>query len=385
MSSMDGPAIENVVQAVQVQNDPAADKGMRQAAHVLCEQVKAHDGVAFEVAGQLFNNSMPPAVRHFGLGLYEHLITKRWTFLSAESKAQMKEVSLQLIGQWPADEAAAHSFLKHKAVQVVALIAKREWPHHWPTLFTQLTQLSLHSDAHCEIVLLVLGEMGEGLFSDDKMADGRRNELLVALNAEFPALFTFCYKVLEDKFVRYQQAADASARQRYCRLVSAALKTFEAYAPLCSLAVLCQCGLLNAVQALLGAEEVRDNALQVLLAICAKKSRDAPPDVFGPFALSLLSMCQAGLLTETDYSVHRKLCQALKDLGCNHLHALMPPVPAGGGYIRAIYIRAVYIYALYIYIYALYIYTRCIYTRYVQHLHARTYNIRAILYVTCMR
>ena len=261
----------------------------------------------------------------------------------------MKDVSLQLIGQWPADEAAAHSFLKHKAVQVVALIAKREWPHHWPTLFTQLTQLSLHSDAHCEIVLLVLGEMGEGLFSDDKMADGRRNELLVALNAEFPALFTFCYKVLEDKFVRYQQAADASARQRYCRLVSAALKTFEAYAPLCSLTVLCQCGLLNAVQALLGAEEVRDNALQVLLAICAKKSRDAPPDVFGPFALSLLSMCQAGLLTETDYSVHKQLCQALKDLGCNHLHALMPPVPAGGGYIRAIYTRAIYIYALYIY------------------------------------
>jgi len=29
------------------------------------------------------------------------------------------------------------------------------------------------------------------------MSDGRRNELLVALNAEFPALFAFCYKVLE--------------------------------------------------------------------------------------------------------------------------------------------------------------------------------------------
>ena len=88
---------------------------------------------------------------------------------------------------------------------MVALIAKREWPHQWPALFSQLTQLSQHSDVHCEIVLLVLGELGEGLFSDDKMSDGRRNELLVALNAEFPALFTFCYKVLEDNFVCYKQ------------------------------------------------------------------------------------------------------------------------------------------------------------------------------------
>ena len=95
------------------------------------------------------------------------------------------------------------------------------------------------------------------------MSDGRRNELLVALNAEFPALFTFCYKVLEGNFVRYKQAPDAGVRQRsrrytqthththththshthtHGRLVAAALKTFEAYAPLSSLAVLCQCG-----------------------------------------------------------------------------------------------------------------------------------------------
>ena len=90
---------------------------------------------------------------------------------------------------------------KYTYAYLHALTAKREWPHQWPTLFTQLTQLSQHSDAHCEMVLLILGEMGEGLFSDDKMTDGRRNELLVALNAEFPALFTFCYKVLEDNFV----------------------------------------------------------------------------------------------------------------------------------------------------------------------------------------
>ena len=286
-------------------------------------------GVAFEIAGQLFNETMPPAVRHFGLGLYEHLVTKRWLSLGAESKAQMKEVSLRLISQWPAEEAAAAHFLKSKAVQVVALIAKREWPHQWPTLFTQLTQLSQHSDAHCEIVLLVLGEMGEGLFSDDKMSDGRRNELLVALNAEFPALFTFCYKVLEDNFVRYQQAPDAGVRQRSRRLVAAALKTFEAYAPLSSLAVLCQCGVLNAVHALLGDDELRESALDVLLVICAKKSKDAPADVLGPFVLSLLNMCEAGLLKETEYSIHKRLCQALKDVGCNHWYALMPQPPQG--------------------------------------------------------
>ena len=305
-----------------MQSDPAADKASRQAAHALCEQVKAHDGVAFDIAGKLFNQGEHNTARHFGLGLYEHLITNRWLFLSLESKAQMKEVVMQLVSQWPVDDSAA-AFLKHKAVQVVALTAKREWPHQWPTLFTQLTQLSQHSDAHCEMVLLILGEMGEGLFSDDKMTDGRRNELLVALNAEFPALFTFCYKVLEDNFVRYKQAAESGVRQRSYRLVSAALKTCEAYAPLSSLAVLCQHGVLNAIHALLGAEELRDNALDLLMVVSAKKSKDAPADAFGPFVLSLLNMCEAGLLKSSDYSVHKRLCQALKDIGCNHWYALV--------------------------------------------------------------
>jgi len=53
---------------------------------------------------------------------------------------------------------------------------------------------------------------------------------------------------------------------------------------------------LNAVHALLGAEELRENALDVLLVISAKKAKDAPPDVFGSFTLSLLNMCEAGLL-----------------------------------------------------------------------------------------
>ena len=120
-----------------MQSDPAADKASRQAAHALCEQVKAHDGVAFDIAGKLFNQGEHNTARHFGLGLYEHLITNRWLFLSLESKAQMKEVVMQLVSQWPVDDSAA-AFLKHKAVQVVALTAKREWPHQWPTLTTVL-------------------------------------------------------------------------------------------------------------------------------------------------------------------------------------------------------------------------------------------------------
>ena len=86
-----------------------------------------------------------------------------------------------------------------------------------------------------------------------------------------------------------------------------------------------QCGVLNAVHALMGAEDLRENALDVLLVISAKKSKDAPAEVFGPFVLSLLSMCEAGLLNETEYAVHRRLCQAFKDIGCNHWY--LPRVP----------------------------------------------------------
>lgn len=116
---------------------------------------------------------MPYPVRHFGFQLYEHLIAKRWNSLSDGSKQQMKEVSLQIIGQGTDQSMLTEPhFIKEKAVQVVALIAKREWPHGWPNLFAELTRLSQTDDAHCELAMLVLRGIVEGLF-DESVSDGR--------------------------------------------------------------------------------------------------------------------------------------------------------------------------------------------------------------------
>ena len=48
-----------------------------------------------------------------------------------------------------------------KYPQIVALIAKREWPHQWPSLFAELTSLSRTGDSHCELVLHVLRGIAE--------------------------------------------------------------------------------------------------------------------------------------------------------------------------------------------------------------------------------
>jgi hypothetical protein len=69
-------------------------------------------------------------------------------------------------------------FIKEKAVQLVSHIAKREWPARWPDLFERLTALTSQGETQCELAMLVLRSIGEGVFEDERMSDARRNELL---------------------------------------------------------------------------------------------------------------------------------------------------------------------------------------------------------------
>lgn len=53
------------------------------------------------------------------------------------------------------------------ALQVVAHIATREWPHRWPDLFASLTLISQRGDAHSELALMVLRGLADGLFDEE--------------------------------------------------------------------------------------------------------------------------------------------------------------------------------------------------------------------------
>ena len=63
-------------------------------------------------------------------------------------------------------------------MQLVSHIAKREWPARWPDLFERLTALTSQGETQCELAMLVLRSIGEGVFEDERMSDARRNELL---------------------------------------------------------------------------------------------------------------------------------------------------------------------------------------------------------------
>ncbi|EKX44889.1 hypothetical protein GUITHDRAFT_163474 [Guillardia theta CCMP2712] len=303
------PELIEFVNALQILHDPKSNQNDRQFAHNICESAKSDDLRAYSLASQLVSASLP---HH----LYEHLITKRWNTLDPSSRAQLKIVSLEIISKWNTDLLVEPRFLKEKAVQIVALIAKREWPHQWPSLFAELTSLSRTGDSHCELVLHVLRGIAEGMFDEDQLSDARRNELLVALNNEFASLFAFCFQVLEEKFLLFQSSVDLEKQKAKC-LVSAALKMFEAYAPLSSFQVLAQCGLLQAICALLANPDLRGEALGVLQAICAKKCKDVPHEAVTNLVGSLLELCKGGLLQQTEFDFHKGLCVALTELGLN--------------------------------------------------------------------
>ena len=325
--------LSQVFEAIQILHDPRASRNNRQAAHQFCESLKNDDNSCLGLADQIITPTLPNEVRYFGFQLYEHLITKRWSSLSPDFQRALKDRSLQIIASSTRHMFEEPRFIKEKAVQLVGLIAQREWPLRWPDLLTSLTQLTQTGDTQCELALLALRSIGDGIFDDSSMQDARRNELLVALNTEYASIYSFCYDVLERNFRTWNEASgDGQAARSSQLLITAALLNFETYAPLSSIQAIVDSGVLQALCPLLHTERFRDLSVSVLAAVTAKRSK--PPLPHAPLLLFLrgiLESCRlpgaggGGLLAQTDAAFHKRLCAALAEFGCNFFSALQGP------------------------------------------------------------
>ena len=228
-------------------------------------------------------------------------------------------------------------YIKEKAVQLVGLIAQREWPARWPDLLTSLTQLTQNGDTQCELALLALRSIGDGIFDDPSMHDARRNELLVALNTEYASIYSFCYTVLERSFRCLSEAsADGPEARSSQMLITVCLQNFETYAPLSSLQAIADSGVLQALRPLLHMERFRDLAASVLNEVMSKRAK--PPVPHAQLLLLMQGILEAcrpagagssggGLLASTDAAFHKRLCTALAEFGCNHFATLQGAAP----------------------------------------------------------
>lgn len=93
------------------------------------------------------------AMRHFGLHLLEHVISK------TNDRRALSEISNLLLryaseGVKPFFEEA--SLVKEKVAALIVAIIKREWPQSMPSLVDNVMQLAALGDVQCEISILTI-------------------------------------------------------------------------------------------------------------------------------------------------------------------------------------------------------------------------------------
>lgn len=87
--------------------------------------------------------------------------------------------------------------------------------------------------------------------------------------------------------------------------------------------VICESGVLPGLLAMLHNGELREQTLDVLLAITSKKTKDAPHAAFCALIQGILEACgPGGLLQSFEYVEHKRLCMILSNFGANHFYTI---------------------------------------------------------------
>lgn len=169
----------NILRALQIIQNPLTDNTVRRNASDYLEQLKGNTE-AVDYGYRLgFDKKQVPLVRHFGLSLLEHAIRHQWHTLTDEQTKHARDYVTQL-GQ--SISSSDQPFIRNKVAQLWVELAKRSWALDWFDLDAILIQIWSQSFECKELVLAVLENLSEDLFTrEDSAAVLRGRDLGTAL------------------------------------------------------------------------------------------------------------------------------------------------------------------------------------------------------------
>jgi exportin-1 len=161
--------------------------------------------------------------RFLAANILEEGITKRWNTLSEQQQSALRTFLMGLVvstcrGGWDAMRSQKVVLTKINAALIA--IAKREWPHRWPTFVRDVcTSASGVEDPMVENCIRLLTLLGEDIFEfgDKGMTSRAAARKKVALQEDFQMIYSVLVAVLT-------QSKDT-------HLTNAALKCFTMYVP----------------------------------------------------------------------------------------------------------------------------------------------------------
>eukprot|EP00960_Hanusia_phi_P023549 694423-Hanusia_phi.AAC.5 len=196
-----GTKFQNLLLALEILHNPVETKARRDEALSLCEGIKQSDFECKHYAEKLMLFSLPDPVRHFGLQLYEHLISVRWKQLSSAMREELKVNAMTLLYNGTKGIQDESNYIKGKVVQVVVKIAIQEWPRNWPNLLSDLHALANVGETQCELAVMVWRALPEE-FMLSPLTIVERNQMIQAWRADLERVLSVLRQLLVASFCR---------------------------------------------------------------------------------------------------------------------------------------------------------------------------------------
>ncbi|KAF3903419.1 Exportin-5 [Orbilia brochopaga] len=197
----DGPAVQQIIAALQLIHDPHSSNPHRKHAGDFLEHAKADAKAPLHGYTLASDASQIPAVRHFGLGLLAHAIRYNWLDYGKDESTTIRQWVVLLAKHSSPDDPA---YLRNKVAQLWVDVAKRSWAVEWINMDFALMELWDADLPHRELAMYILESLVDEIFNrEDSQSDPRTTLLHKACVDIFTP-----YRVLAENYPQRENKVD---------------------------------------------------------------------------------------------------------------------------------------------------------------------------------
>ena len=157
---------------------------------------------AINVCMQLIARGQPLEARHFGYGVLQHVVAKRWSQFTQPERQELAKLvydKLSECGAVPADEPPEPFMIKSKVATLMAQVVRQEGVGMWSSIMPEMAAGACsESPVQAELSALVMRYVAEdvAVYNSDILG-GRMKELLYGLTSTLPQALPAMYRMRE--------------------------------------------------------------------------------------------------------------------------------------------------------------------------------------------
>lgn len=151
---------------------------------------------------QLIARGQPLEARHFGYGVLQHVVARRWSQFTHPERQELAKLvydKLSECGAVPTSEPPEPFIIKSKAATLMAEVVRQEGAALWSSIMPEMAAGACSdSPVRAELSALVMRYVAEdvAVYNSD-IIGGRMKELLYGLTSTLPQALQAMYRLLE--------------------------------------------------------------------------------------------------------------------------------------------------------------------------------------------